>query len=201
MLPNTSLVRLTDIIIISFSLVDKSDFCKLYLPRSHLPGPQAANPLPYPSGTSLLFSISQKKTDQHMWIIGILTGTMMQPIFPNHGLTLIILTSSLAAAPVLASVCYYSANGSIFQSPNYVTPCGNPSATSGTINCCDLSANNICLSNSLCYDPNVSGGAYYLSPCTDRTYTAPECPQYCGKLAPNFRNPSMKCEIRTRWQS
>ncbi|KAG7008223.1 hypothetical protein G7Y79_00006g018430 [Physcia stellaris] len=105
----------------------------------------------------------------------------MQLIPSTHVWYPIILILSHAAAPTLASVCYYSANNLVIPSPNYVTPCGNPSATSGVINCCDISAhidaNSSCLSSSLCYDPYWS--AYYLSSCTDITYTAPECPRYC----------------------
>lgn len=83
---------------------------------------------------------------------------------------------------VSSSGCYYAYNTTILSSPDFVDPCGH--ITSSTVlNCCALQSNNICLSNSICYDPNPIGGAYYLSPCTDKTYSAPECPQYCSMFA------------------
>ena len=81
----------------------------------------------------------------------------------------------------MLSLCYYSANLTVLNSPNYVVPCGNTSAISDVLNCCDVGANNLCLSNSICYDPNTVPETYYLSPCTDETYSATECPQYCSK--------------------
>ena len=88
------------------------------------------------------------------------------------------ITSSRASP----SACYYATNGTVYESPDYVVPCGNGSATvSSPQSCCDLSANNKCLSAGLCYDPNVLDGSYYTSPCTDPTYGASECPQYCSE--------------------
>ena len=82
-----------------------------------------------------------------------------------------------------SDTCYYSANDSVFRSPNFLTPCGTASETSGTLNCCNTRANNICTSHSICYNPNTEGGSYYLSPCTDPAYSAPQCPQYCSEYS------------------
>ncbi|KAI4250972.1 MAG: hypothetical protein L6R42_008548 [Xanthoria sp. 1 TBL-2021] len=35
------------------------------------------------------------------------------------------------------------------------------------------------MSHNICYAPWTDGGLYYLSPCTDPTYSAEVCPQYC----------------------
>ena len=77
-----------------------------------------------------------------------------------------------------ASGCYYSANDTILSSPDFVSPCGT-SSTSRSLNCCVVQSGNVCLSESICYAPGSNN--YYLSPCTDPTYSAPECPLYCGK--------------------
>jgi hypothetical protein len=87
-----------------------------------------------------------------------------------HGYLLIAVAS--------ASGCYYSANDTILSSPDYVSPCGT-SSTSRSLNCCVVQSGNVCLSESICYAPGSNN--YYLSPCTDPTYSAPECPLYCSK--------------------
>lgn len=106
---------------------------------------------------------------------------------PSRRLQLLILSSFSIFNIVSSSGCYYAYNTTILSSPDYVDPCGPiTSTTSSFLNCCALQSNNICLSNSICYDPNPIGGAYYLSPCTDKTYSAPECPQYCSMFRSNF---------------
>ena len=87
---------------------------------------------------------------------------------------------------VWSSGCYYAYNDTVLSSPDFVSPCiaSNASYTNSTIvNCCDVQANNVCMSNSLCYEPGSPDHNYYLSPCTDKTYTAPECPRYCCKCS------------------
>ena len=97
---------------------------------------------------------------------------------------------------IWASGCYYADNSTVLSSPDYVVPCGDiTSTTSPFLNCCALQSNNICLSSSLCYDPNQVGGAYYLSPCTDKTYSAPECPQYCSMSFDFQISPELKRSI------
>lgn len=98
--------------------------------------------------------------------------------------TVIQIASSTKIGRSIPSACYYLANDTVFTSPRYMVPCGEPSATSGILNCCDIGANNTCLSNSICYDPNTLTGTYYLSPCTDPIYSASECPQYCSECSP-----------------
>ena len=89
----------------------------------------------------------------------------------------ILWIQGLSNTVVSASGCYYSANDTILPSPDYVAPCGTL-ITPDTINCCVVESGNVCLSNSICYIP--FSNTYYLSPCTDPTYSAPECPSYCG---------------------
>ena len=103
--------------------------------------------------------------------------------FPPSGWLPLLLSSLFAAVDrVSSSGCYYAYNSTILPSPDYVDPCGTVTSTNAPfLNCCALQANNVCLSNSICYDPNRVGGAYYLSPCTDQSYSAPECPQYCSE--------------------
>ena len=80
-----------------------------------------------------------------------------------------------------ASSCYYEYDNTILSEPDWFEPCGTADPTSSPVlNCCAVQSNNICLSNSICFDPNKEGGSFYLSPCTDETYSAPECPQYCS---------------------
>ena len=109
-------------------------------------------------------------------------------MFPSSRKLMLLLLSFVARIRfVLSSGCYYADNSTIMSSPDYVYPCGDvTSSTSPVLNCCALQSNNVCLSNSLCYDPNQMGGAYYLSPCTDKTYSAPECPQYCSKSCASY---------------
>ena len=104
---------------------------------------------------------------------------------PPCGWLLLLLSSLLAAVDrVLSSGCYYAYNSTILPSPDYLDPCGTVTSTNAPfLDCCALQANNVCLSNSICYDPNRR--AYYLSPCTDQSYSAPECPQYCSEWESN----------------
>ncbi|MCJ1350833.1 MAG: hypothetical protein MMC33_000814 [Icmadophila ericetorum] len=79
---------------------------------------------------------------------------------------------------VNASGCFYSANNSIWDSPSWVSPCGQITVNAPIVNCCDVSSNNICLSSHLCYNPN-DPETFYLSPCTDPQYESAICPRYC----------------------
>ena len=106
-------------------------------------------------------------------------------MFQGRVVLLSFVTYTTQICFVICSGCYYAYNSTILNSPQYVDPCIGSSdipTTSETLNCCDIQANNSCLSDSLCFDPNRPGGAYYLSPCTDATYSAPECPQYWSEL-------------------
>ena len=94
---------------------------------------------------------------------------------------------------VSASGCYYSANDTILPSPDYVAPCGTL-ITPDTINCCVIQSGNVCLSNSICYIP--FSNTYYLSPCTDPTYSAPECLSYCGACVFGV---SQRSFVSTNW--
>ena len=94
-----------------------------------------------------------------------------------HQLRLILSQGFLLITVALASGGYYSANNTILSSPYYVSPCG-ASTKPSPINCCAVQSGNICLSDSICYIPGSN--SYYLSPCTDPTYSAPECPLYCS---------------------
>lgn len=100
----------------------------------------------------------------------------------SHRLLLVFLISISQFTAVAASGCYYAANSTVLQSPYYVDPCGTTtSTTSPYLHCCALQSNNVCLSSSLRFDPNQVRGTYYISPCTDPSYSAPECPQYCSR--------------------
>ena len=105
---------------------------------------------------------------------------VMLRFLPCGWLPLLLFSLFAAIDLVLSSGCYYAYNSTILPSPDYVDPCGTvTSANAPFLDCCALQSNNVCLSNSICYDPNRV--AYYLSPCTDQSYSAPECPQYCSE--------------------
>lgn len=93
-------------------------------------------------------------------------------------LPLIIISFSNVSL-VFSKNCYFKSNHTVFTAPDYYTQCPNSSDNSSTQNCCAVLPNHACLTDSLCYDPGPH--QYYLSPCTDNTYNAPECPQRCAK--------------------
>ena len=83
------------------------------------------------------------------------------------------------------SGCFYAYNSTILPSPEFVEPCGTSKSSAGRsfVNCCATKSQNLCLSESKCYDPYTDDGKYYLSPCTDPSYNSSVCPQYCSKFA------------------
>lgn len=108
----------------------------------------------------------------------IMASFLNQPL--THALLqlpLVLFEGCLLVAIASASGCYYSANDTILSSPDYVDPCGTMT-TANFLNCCAVQSGNVCLSDSICYVPGSD--TYYLSPCTDPTYSAPECPLYCS---------------------
>ena len=116
---------------------------------------------------------------------------VIMALFPHHFLRWFFLILFWQLPNVTASGCYYAYNSTILHSPDFVDPCGtSPSSSNPYLNCCALQANNKCLSAGLCYDPNQIGGTYYISPCTDQTYRAPECPQYCSMSISNTNTSS-----------
>lgn len=81
--------------------------------------------------------------------------------------------------------CYYAYNDTIQAWPGKSSPCGTTMPGDSTIlNCCAVKFKSVCMSHNICYAPWTDGGLYYLSPCTDPTYSAEVCPQYCSK--PHF---------------
>ncbi|KAI4223924.1 MAG: hypothetical protein LQ349_007333 [Xanthoria aureola] len=82
---------------------------------------------------------------------------------------------------VIASGCFYAYNSTILPSPEFVEPCGTNMSPAGRsfVNCCATGFQNLCLAESICYDPYTDDGKYYLSPCTDPSYNSSVCPQYC----------------------
>ena len=105
----------------------------------------------------------------------------MGVLFIQYSLRLLFFTTIIAVSASNTETCYFSSNETIVQSAPYTTVCGSTQENSSVLNCCTLVEHNLCLSSSICYDPNILGGSYTLSPCTDPTYSAPECPQYCSK--------------------
>ena len=105
---------------------------------------------------------------------------------------LCLLSSSLSKRYlVTASGCFYAYNSTILPSPEFVEPCGTNMSSAGPfVNCCATRSQNICLAESICYDPYTDDGKYYLSPCTDPNYNSSVCPQYCSKFTVVDNRPS-----------
>lgn len=103
-------------------------------------------------------------------------------IFTPFVVSLLILNSPRC---VQASTCYTQSNNSVFKGPDFITPCGDPTRESGFLPCCgngEVShedVNNTCTSNGICRDVVTGGANYYLSLCTDPSYSSSVCPQAC----------------------
>ena len=98
--------------------------------------------------------------------------------------------------------CYFASNDTIYDAPSYITPCGEAQADSPVRNCCFMMEKNICLSNGLCWTPRDLGGGYLLSSCTDPTYSAPQCQQYCGELFLfSLPNPNLNSNWAPLWRT
>jgi len=96
---------------------------------------------------------------------------------------MLLLMIIISSNRVSASSCYYFANNTIYPSPGGIVPCGSATSPPTVTSCCNADAGDVCLSDSICYRPKISGPTYHLSSCTDSTYNAPECPQYCSTSA------------------
>lgn len=101
--------------------------------------------------------------------------------FPALSLLLFSSQYSRSGLATASEGCYYAYNNTIQAWPGSGSPCGTTTpGNSPSLNCCVVKSKNVCMSHNICYAPWTDGGLYYLSPCTDPTYSAEACPQYCS---------------------
>ena len=106
----------------------------------------------------------------------------MYLIISSHKLQLLCSLVLFTFSLVSASGCYISANSTIDISYNFI-PCESNYASSAVVNCCDLQAGHVCMSDKICFDPSQSeNSGFYISGCTDPTYSnSTVCPRYCSE--------------------